>query len=490
VSEHYDVIVIGAGTAGIPTAGFAARREANVLLVDAADRIGGTLHLSGGNMSAGGTRIQEAKGIVDTPQQHYDDIMRISRNTADPEMVRVAVENAPDTIHWLSDIGFEMLPEMPVINHGHEAYSVARTYWGPELGLSVLKALEPWLRESIDAGRVELRLNTKLTGLRQDDTGSIVGAVLRSGDGVSRVVTGDSVVLTTGGYTANPDLYPMLNNGHPLYSLGDEFSQGDGIVAVLGVGGYMRGADLMLPTFGGVEDPTRPGFYLGGIVNLTPQYRQPWEIFVNREGQRFICEDSDSVDTRERALLKQTDLRFWVVFDQKIKDDAPGLLTEWPENPYDGDPPAGHTIYDTAFDTHPDFTQAETLEELAAKTGIDGAGLAATVAAFNKGVADGVDPLGRQHHPLPIATPPFYAIRNHGTAVKTYGGVAVDSSLRVLHRNATPIGNLYAAGEIVGGGLLTGNSFCGGMSVTPALTFGRLLGERLLPWRHNEAAAD
>ena len=74
--------------------------------------------------------------------------------------------------------------------------------------------------------------------------------------------------------------------------------------------------------------------------------------------------------------------------------------------------------------------------------------------------------------------------------MKTYGGLAVDPSLRVLRRNDVPIGNLYAAGEVVGGGLLTGNSFCGGMSVTPALTFGRMLGDRILRWRRNEAAAE
>ena len=135
MTQDYDVIVVGAGTAGIPAAGFAAMRGARVLLIEAADRIGGTLFLSGGNMSAGGTRVQAAKGIDDSPDRHYDDIMRISRYSADSTMVRLAVDNAPDTIHWLLDIGFEMLPEMPVINYGHEAYTVPRTYWGPKLGV-------------------------------------------------------------------------------------------------------------------------------------------------------------------------------------------------------------------------------------------------------------------------------------------------------------------------------------------------------------------
>ncbi|NQV80700.1 MAG: FAD-binding protein [Alphaproteobacteria bacterium] len=490
VAQHYDVIVVGAGTAGIPAAGFAASRGARVLLLDAADRIGGTLFLSGGNMSAGGTRVQAAKGIKDSPDQHYDDIMRISRGSADPTMVRLAVDHAPNTIHWLLDIGFEMLPEMPIINYGHEAYSVARTYWGPKLGLSVLESIGPWLQGFIDSGQVTLQLNTKLAGLRQDAYLNIVGAVIKGPDHVHRVVSADNYVLTTGGYTGNRALFPMLNGGHPLYPLGSENSMGDGVLIATGVGGYVRGGEMLMPTFGGVEDPVRPGFYNGGLCNLTPQYRQPWEIYVNREGERFVCEDTDSVDARERALLAQTDLRFWVVFDEAIKEQSLSIIDDWPDNPYrGGTPPTNGAIYDNAFGGHPDFFRADSIAALAALTGIDAVALERTVAAFNEGVRNGTDPLGRKHHPLPIQEAPFYAIRNHGTAVKSYAGIAVDDQLRVLDRNDKPIGNLYAAGELIGGGVLTGNSFCGGMSVTPALTFGRLLGESLLQWRRIEAAA-
>lgn len=479
----YDVIVVGAGTAGIPAAGFAARRGARVLLVEAETRIGGTLHRSGGNMSAAGTRVQKAKGIEDDPQSHFDDIMRISRGTADPAMVRLAVDHAPDTIHWLLDLGFEMLPQMPVINYAHEAYSAPRTYWGPEFGRSILKVVEPWLQEPIDAGQVELRLGTRLVGLRRDAGGEITGAAFEGPDGDHHLATAHSYVLTAGGYTANGSLFSALNDGYPLYGLGMEASRGEGMVAALGVGAYLRGGDMMLPTFGGVADPARPGLYKAGIVNLTPQYRQPWEIYVNGRGERFVCEDAESVDERERALLRQPDLRFWVVFDQAIKDAAPSIIGDWADNPYrGGDLSGGQSVYDGAFNRHPDFFQAESIAALAELTGINAEALERTIEAFNHGVASGKDPLGRRHHPLPIARPPFFAIRNHGTAVKSYSGLAVDTALRVLDRTDRPFPNLYAAGEMIGGGVMTGNSFCGGMSVTPALTFGRLLGEQFLDW--------
>ena len=90
--NEYDFIIVGAGTAGLPAAIFASKRGARVLLLDAAGDIGGTLHLSTGQMSAAGTRLQASLGIVDTPQLHYDDVMRISRNTADPILTRIAVD--------------------------------------------------------------------------------------------------------------------------------------------------------------------------------------------------------------------------------------------------------------------------------------------------------------------------------------------------------------------------------------------------------------
>ncbi|MCH8188930.1 MAG: FAD-dependent oxidoreductase [Proteobacteria bacterium] len=108
MAEPWDVIIVGAGTTGMPAAIFAAQRGARVLILEAAPEVGGTLHLSAGQMSAAGSRLQAEKGIEDTPDEHYDDCMRISNNTADPVLVRLAVDNAADTLDWLQDIGAEI----------------------------------------------------------------------------------------------------------------------------------------------------------------------------------------------------------------------------------------------------------------------------------------------------------------------------------------------------------------------------------------------
>jgi len=76
--QHWDLIVVGAGTAGLPTALFASQRGARVLLIEKAGTIGGTLFLSTGQIAGAGTVFQEQKGIKDRPEDHYDDIMRIN----------------------------------------------------------------------------------------------------------------------------------------------------------------------------------------------------------------------------------------------------------------------------------------------------------------------------------------------------------------------------------------------------------------------------
>jgi fumarate reductase flavoprotein subunit len=128
----------------------------------------------------------------------------------------------------------------------------------------------------------------------------------------------------------------------------------------------------------------------------------------------------------------------------------------------------------------PMFHKAATIEQLAAKAGVNAAGLAATVADYNRAQAGGQDAFGRKHMPLPIAKAPFYAIQLQSWNLTSYAGVAADGQLRVVRRDGTPIPGLYAAGEALGVGTTMGKAVCGGMAVTPALALGRLLGHQIL----------
>ena len=148
-SNQYDLIIIGAGTAGIPCAIDASKKGAKVLLLDKADDIGGTLHTSGGHMSAAGTKRQIEKGIIDSVEDHRADIHRISNGGARRDLVNLATELAAPGMDWLQENGFEFAPEVPRIVYGYEPYSIARTYYGPDAGKSILKVLRKLLETAI-----------------------------------------------------------------------------------------------------------------------------------------------------------------------------------------------------------------------------------------------------------------------------------------------------------------------------------------------------
>lgn len=468
-SKAWDLIVIGAGTAGLPAAIFASRRGAKVLLIEASGQIGGTLLLAMGQMSAAGTKVQEMKGIEDTPQEHFDDIIKISKNTVNRDLVRTAVWNAADTYDWLWDNDFEMIPEHPVAGRAHEPYSKLRYYWGVDWGVSIVKVLEKQIQPEIDNGNVTVLFSTEAKELIQETDGTVTGVVTQGADGTVQRHMARNVLLASGGFASNPEMFKE-QNGYAAYArMSSPYSQGAGHIMGLAAGGYMRGAENYLSNFGGVMATDEPQSVVDVRVNTYPERRQPWEIHVNVNGKRFIREDIPSVDAREHALLDQPDLRYWTVFDEAIRVQSPKLIDEWDKS----------EILD-AFNDHPMFYKADTLAELAVKAGVNAENLERTVARYNQGVMTGHDFFGREHKPLPIAEPPFYAIRTQGYSVTSTAGLAVDNDLKVIRQNGAVIPNLYAAGEILGSGQTMGRAACGGMMITPALTFGRLLGQSML----------
>ncbi len=469
--DMWDVIIVGAGSAGLPAAIFAARRGARVLLLDHADRLGGSLWVATGQMSAAGTRLQQAQGIADSPDLHFEDVMRISRGTANPGLVRLAVDHAAATFDWLVAEGFEPLPGHPVTGYGHEPYRVARYYWGAEGGISIKQVLVPIVEALVAEGRIDLRLSHAVTGLTLDAGGAVTGVKARDAEGREGEFTAGAVLLACGGYAGNPGMFAALN-GYPQYNAAPwPWSRGDGLRLGEAAGGYARGAENVYVNFGTLFDTDDFPARAAGRIEHFPERRPPWEIYVNALGARFVREDVESVDAREMALLHQPDHRYWIVFDHRILIEAPPIVVGW-------------TNADmlAAFErAGPAFLTAGTIEDLAHKAGIGAAGLARAVAGYNYGVGTGHDFLGRQHKPLAIAEGPFHAIRMQASAVSSTVGLAVDDGLRVIRRDGSPVANLYAAGEILGSSQTMGQAACGGMMVTPAMTFGRLLGDRLIP---------
>ena len=478
MSEQWDVIIIGAGTAGLPAAIFSAERSEKILVLDAAPEIGGTLHLSSGQMSAAGTRLQKEKGIEDTPALHIEDIMRISNNTADRQLAGFAVDNAAETLDWLETIGFRPLPDHPVKCQAHEPYSVNRYVWGEDLGKSILAVLAPVFDQLVTDGRVTLKLNTRVSKLVQMDDGTVTGVVAAT-DGSEETYTAKSVLIAAGGYVANGDMYKELS-GHLAY--GDHsypYCVGDGLNLGLEAGGTAQGHENYLTSFGVVMQSYDVPSKVRCRQVHWPERRMPWEVYVNAHGKRFIREDEPSVDVREHTIQDQPDLRHWILFDSVTLKEAPPLFAEFSPD----------EIKAAAENGEPCFYVADTIEALAEKAGLPADALAETVATFNAGQASVTDAFGRDHMPRGVTDAPFYAIRSQAFSVSSTVGLKVNLNLEVTREDGSAISGLYAAGEALGQGAMMGSSFCGGMLVTPALTFGRLLGQRLLPLDDSARAA-
>ena len=469
-SETWDLIVIGGGSAGLPCAIFAAQQGARVLVVERAHRLGGTLDRSSGQIAAAGTRLQAELEIDDSPEAHFDDIMRISKGKVDTDLVRLFVNDAARTLDWLGEHGFTPLDGHPVKSGGHEPYVTRRYQWAERGGVAILKILLPQFLELARKGSIEFLIRTDAQELIQDDSGAVKGVMVRDATGRKMDLLGRKVALTSGGCAGNPEMFRELH-GAPLYaSLAYPYNLGGGLEMGVAAGGTLRGAELFQTFFGMVlNDFNVPSTPAGVPISTAPERRMPWEVYVNTAGQRFVREDHPSVDAREHSLLAQEGHRYWIVFDQAIREAAPSVVMGWDSE-----------RVDWAFDKYHFFSRAGSLAELAYWADIDGEGLAASIGRYNAAQATGQDSdFGREHMPLPLGKPPYYAIRMQGTQLLSFAGLNVNTDLEVLNGNGDPIPNLYAAGEVLGAGALTGFGITNGMLLTPALVFGRMIGERV-----------
>jgi fumarate reductase flavoprotein subunit len=469
VSEAVDVLVVGAGPAGICAAIEAARGGLRVAMVEATEVVGGTLRVSAGHLSAAGTRLQARRGIDDHPDLHFADVMDFGGGRADPNLVRLAVDEAPQTIDWLDQRGFPFADEVPAIYGGHRPYSRPRTYWGRDKGLSILKVLDRELDTHLSGGRITLHLGTRM-GRLLTQGGAVAGVEATAGRGQQpRSILAGATVLACGGYGANPDLFAELTVGSPqLVTNAMPASQGDGLVAARRLGAEVRGGELHTPRLGLLEvTPGRADMWTA-MLDLEPGSREIREIWVNAAGERFIAEDCTDVTVLEHAVLRQPGAQFWVVLDSAALARTGSPVRQWD---------VGRFVREATADGQ--IHRADTMEVLAERAGIDGAGLVRSVVSYNAATRSGSDGLGRARYGDPLEQPPFYAIRTPAALLCSFGGVAVDTRFGVTAANGVRIEGLYAVGEVLGMGATSGAAFCGGMSLTPALSFGRLLGRRL-----------
>ncbi len=462
----------------------------NILVVEKSDRVGGTLHLSSAHLSAAGTQRQKQRGIEDSPEAHYADIMRITGNTADPVLTRLAVEEAAQTVEWLESLGFPLDDSTPKIVYGHVPYSTPRTVFAPvaEGGTLLLSVLMPLWDKHVRSGTITLRLaHTLREILRDPHTGAINGVVCEQRSGEMVVLNSQNVVIASGGYANNSSFFRtvMPKNAPRLRSAAAETSLGEGIVAAMKIGAQFRNAEHHIISIGGIEFEPKSGrvdYWKAWAGVFSSVHRTVREIYVNAEGKRFLNEDEPNADTRERAVMAQPDWQFWILFDDAALEasyqEGTPLVRQWE---------SADTVRKLAEDGK-FLWKADSWAALATKAGLSAEHIAKTVNAFNLAAATGrTDEMGRSvvsatassTSSCALDTPPYYALLVHGCSLISFGGLAANAALQVLDATNTPIKGLYAIGEVLGAGATSGNAFCSGMLITPAISFGRILGKHL-----------
>jgi len=461
-SREADVIVVGAGIAGLSAALEAARGGASVLVVDLWSIFGGHAVLSHGGLAIVGTPVQEAQGVTDTAEIAARDFLEWGEDANEP-WVRYYAANSREQIYdWLTSMGVQFSGALRIPGN-----SVARFHEPVGRGLGLVS---PIYRHAVQHPGIRFLWNFKVDSLVVEEgrVNGVEGAHLRSSE--RETLASDFVVLATGGFQSNLDMvrsfwpkdvrFPeRLLAGSGLNSLGFGHRVAEKSGAVL----YQMDHQWNYAT--GLPDPRYPDGKRG--LNASNDD----SIWVNASGKRFVNEQSSNKE-QFSALVSQEGSRYWAIFDEKAKRRFSITGSDWADF---------RVIEETIF-ANPDLVKsASTLEALAQAAGLPKEALADAVARYNQMVRDGVDKdFGRKGLEGEIASPPFYAVTFYPLARKSMGGVRIDTDSRVLDKDAKPIPGFLAAGEVTGFGGINGKAGLEGTFLGPSIVTGRVAGRTIL----------
>lgn len=450
-----DVLIVGAGGAGMAAAIAAADGGAAVTVLEAGKRPGGSTALSGGVVYAAGTSIQHAAGVEDDAERMYRYYMTFNRWNLEPWLIRRLCDDSAPTLEWLLGLGVEMPVEGLYISgvddvaRGHHTRGSGAALFGHLHGAAAVRGVAIHCNVRVDSLLVE---DGRVAGIVAQ------GAAMRAG----------AVVLATGGYGADRALLAEFNpdiaeqDERWSFYFGSETSRGDGIRMARELGAEIVGRDRLLVN-------ASPGF-----SRDVADFHPPWLVFVNRHGQRFMDETWPYCIAGHR-IEEQPGRLCFAIFDEPTRAASP------PHHPFADKLGVGDFAYSgdrlAEEAAKGRVIVAETLEALAARAGIDPVGLAGAVARYNADVRAGGDrQFFKQGALATIETAPFYAAEVHAASFgATSAGLRIDPDAQVLGADAQPIAGLYAAGETAGGVL--GERYVGGGNyLSNALVFGRIAG--------------
>lgn len=467
-TQECDVVVVGAGGAGLIAALKAADNGAKVILVEKGNAIGGAARFSTA-AGAYGSYVQKEKSGFDlsdkkTHDEFYNLLWERQNYTINGSVMESIMQNSGQAIDWMHDkfgIGWETREPDP--------YNIEFRYHTPEgkMPLRHIGVMGFVTDELYNQGQklgVDYQTQTEMTALVKDGAAIVGIQATQGGDTIH--IKANSVILCGGGMANNR---AMLQKYVPmaLEACGASYDMcgtGDVIRMGWGAGADMSGYNSFDAFDGGITYYERGlgnwyHFLYDGDIALA---RQPW-LFVNNQCNRFAKMETAQLFFRPRVIGSQPDHKAYVIFDSRYPEtiwDFGERGCRQPVTPEDPDIDNYASVLDSTnwLDTVQKaieaggIVEADTIEELGEKLGLDSAKLAETVSRYNGYCEKGADPeFGTPAELLVSVTQaPFYGIEVKGLLASTDCGLRVNGNYEVLDEAGNPIPGLYAAGHTAG----------------------------------------
>lgn len=483
-NETFDVAVVGGGNAALSAALSANEAGKSVAVLERAPEEwrGGNSFFSGGGFRFAYAGLDDVRSVVTDitdaeaanidvgsygREDYYADLMRVTEGLADPDLGHVLVSRSLETMQWLNRQGLRF-----GLMYGRQAFKVEGVFrfWGGLIVEAIGAGAGLIDREYELAERrgIAIRYGHRAARLLEDDGGRVNGVLVKTPEGM-KTIAARAVVLASGGFEANAEMRTRyLGPGWELAKVrGTPYNEGDGIQMALQAGAASHGHwsschavawDLNAPPHGNRR-----------IGDLYQKHSYQLGLIVNVNGERFVDEGADfrnyTYAKYGRSILAQPGRAAFQIFDAKT---VPMLRDEY-------------RIKEATR------AEANSLDDLAGKLGIDRDRFVQTVAAFNAAVEDGhFDPSRldgkaartvsppKSNWAQRLDTPPYVGYAVTCGITFTFGGVRIDRDARVLDAGQRPIPGLYAAGEMAGG--LFYHNYPGGSGLMAGSVFGRIAG--------------
>lgn len=442
-----DVVIVGAGAAGLSAANAAIEAGANVLVLEKAGVTGGSTVRSGGKILGANTPWQEKQGFTDTPEAMYEFLMSYDRDgIMDEDLVMTFSKASAENIQWLEDRGVEIQDVEPI----HSSITPWRVHnvkgGGGQTSGHGGQFTAP-LTNLYEGKGGQIIYNCTANELITNADGAVSGVKATMSDGSTVTVNATGVVLATGGYAHNEEMLAKYHDFLPtnVYSGVPMTNVGDGLVMATAVG---------------AKNFDAPGLQMVYVsYDCYCGINEESGLIVSEDGQRVVDEWTYQSHVAQALADADSTCGYYIT---AAKD---GVCVE----PY---PTLARGV------TLEHVPQAASVAELAELIGVDAAALEATVTRYNELCAKGVDDdFGKPaEYMIPVEGDMYYAFRMTPGSSVTFGGLEIDTQAHVLDTNDSPIPGLYAAGEVAFTGLFDAEYPCCGMAIGSAVYYGRVAG--------------